>query len=118
MPFGDYKGFSLALLIEVLCGSLVGMPMMLKGDPSNNAFGGRTPKRGGMIIVIDPSQTTNLGEFKKANSEFMGNIKDTRSRKGETIRIPGEQAGMERNAKLKDDEIELPDELWEEIKEL
>jgi L-2-hydroxycarboxylate dehydrogenase (NAD+) len=118
MPFGDYKGFSLALLVEVLCGSLLSMPMMLKGDPSNNAFGGYTPKRGGMIIVIDPSQTSGLDEFKKANAEFIAKIKATRPRKGSTIRIPGIQAGVERSVKLQNGEVEIPDELWEEIKAL
>lgn len=118
LSFGDYKGFSLGLLIEALCGSLVGMPMMVKGDPSNNSFGGFTPKRGGMIMVIDPAQITSLEEFIGANSDLISKIKAARSRKGETIRIPGEQAASEKSAKLGNNSIEIPNELWEEISRL
>lgn len=117
MPFGEYKGFSLAVLVGVLCGSLVDMPMMINST-AGNAFGQKQPERGGVIIVIDPSQTTGLDEFKKANSEFIANVKATRPRKGETIRIPGEQAASEKSAKMSNDAVEIPDELWEEIKNL
>lgn len=68
--------------------------------------------------MIDPSQATGLDDFKKANSEFIANVKATRPRNGETIRIPGEQAASEKSAKLSEDTIELPDELWKEIKSL
>lgn len=118
MPFGEYKGFSLAVLVGVLCGSLVDMPLMVEDSNAGNSFGNKMPERGGMIIVIDPAQTTGLDTFKKANSKFIANVKATRPRQGETIRIPGEQAANEKSAKLKDDAIELPDKLWEEIQGL
>jgi L-2-hydroxycarboxylate dehydrogenase (NAD+) len=117
MPFGEYKGFSLAVLVGVLCGSLVDMPMMISST-AGNSFGQKQPERGGVIIVINPAQTTGLADFKKANSDFITKVKVTRPRKGETIRIPGEQAASEKSAKLSDDTIELPDELWKELKGL
>lgn len=118
MPFGEYKGFSLALLVEILCGSLVGMPMLNQGDPSNNNFGGKTPKRGGLIFVVDPKMTTDADTFTQVNSDYIEKIKSTRPRKGEQIRIPGEEAAKEQNSKITDDEIEIPDEIWEELKGL
>ena len=117
MPFGEYKGFSLSLLIEVLCGSLVGMPMMIQST-AKNSFGGQHPNTNAMIVVIDPAQTTGLDEFKRSNSEFVTKIKATRARKGEKIRIPGERAANEKSAKLQKGTIELPDELWQEIEGL
>jgi len=117
MPFGEYKGFSLAVLVGVLCGSLVDMPMTINST-AGNAFGQKQPERGGVIIVIDPAATTGLDNFKKANSKFVADVKATRPRKGEQIRIPGEQAANEKSAKLGNDVVEIPDELWEEIKAL
>ncbi|HSW91686.1 MAG TPA: Ldh family oxidoreductase [Candidatus Saccharimonadales bacterium] len=117
MPFGEYKGFSLALLFEMMCGSLVGMDMMIDSN-SGNKFGQKMPERGAFIFVVDPEQTTGLDNFKKANSDYIQKIRATRPRKGEQIRVPGEQAGDERTAKLKEGAIDIPDELWEEIKSL
>ncbi len=115
MPFGEYKGFSLSLLIEVLCGSLVGMPMMIQST-AKNSFGGQHPDTNAMIVVIDPSQTTDLDTFKHANSELITKIKATHSRKGEKIRIPGEDASSAQAMKLKEGFVDIPEELWEEIK--
>ena len=117
MPFGEYKGFSLALLVGVLCGSLVDMPMMVHST-AGNSFGNKQPPRGGVIIAIDPAQTTDAPAFKAANSEFLRKIKATRPLKGQTIRIPGEQAAAEKAAKLAADTMDIPEELWQEIKNL
>lgn len=117
MSFGEYKGFSLALLFEIMCGSLIGMDMMVEST-SGNEFGQKMPERGAFILVVDPRQTTGLDNFKKANSEYIQKIKATRPRKNEQIRIPGEQAGHEQAAKLKEGILDVPDELWKEIKNL
>lgn len=118
LPFGEYKGFALALFVEMLCGSLVGMPTMIEADPSNTSFGGKTPERGAVILVIDPEQTVGLEKFKQANEELIERIKSTRNRKNEQIRIPGEKAAAEMAAKQKNDLLEIPDELWAEIQSL
>lgn len=117
MPFGEYKGFSLAVLVGVLCGSLVDMPMMITST-AGNAFGQKQPERGGVIMVIDPAQTTDIAQFKKSNSEFIAKVRATRPRKGETIRIPGEQAADEKSTKLDAGSMEIPEELWKEIQAL
>lgn len=117
MPFGDYKGFSLALLIEVLSCSLVGGSMLNVSD-EGSAFGGKLMTRGGLIFVIDPAQTIGLEQFKKDNTEYLEKIKTSRARSGESIRIPGEKASEEKKAKLRDGSIDIPDELWAEIEAL
>ncbi len=117
MSFGDYKGFSLALLVEIMCSSLVGMDMMVEST-GGNKFGQKMPDRGALILVIDPSQTTVLEDFKKAISGYIEKIKATRSLKGEQIRIPGDSAGAKQADSLKTDSVEIPGELWDEIKRL
>lgn len=119
MPFGDYKGFALALMVEMLCGSLIGMNnMMVNTNSAGSTFGTKLQDRGGFILVIDPNQTSDLNTFKQANSELLTKIKATRPLEGQEIRIPGEEAGAKQVTRLKEGVIEIPDELWEEIKGL
>lgn len=119
LPFGDYKGFALAMMIEIMCGSLVGMDnMMLETNQGGSNFGVKLQERGGFILVIDPRQTTDLDTFKKANSELVEKIKATSKLSDEEIRIPGEQASKLQDEYLKNDSIDIPDELWEEIQAL
>lgn len=117
MPFGDYKGFSLALLIEILSCSLVGGSMLNVSD-EGSTFGGKLMTRGGLIFVIDPAQTVGLEQFKKDNTEYLEKIKASRAHSGESIRIPGEKAGEEKKVKLSNGYIDIPEELWREIKSL
>jgi len=117
LPFGDYKGYALALLIEVLCGSLVGKAMMIVSTEGSN-FGAKFPDRGGLILVIDPSQTVGLEQFKQQNSEMIEIIKSTKPLPGKTIRIPGEQGSELERGSINSGEIELPDELWQELQAL
>ena len=119
LPFGGHKGFALALMIEVLCGSLVGMDsMMLETNKSGSTFGVPLQDRGGFILVIDPSQTTSLDVFKDKNSELLEKIKQTSTLEDESIRIPGEEASRLEQARLDADEINIPEELWQELRSL
>jgi L-2-hydroxycarboxylate dehydrogenase (NAD+) len=114
MSFGDYKGFSLALLFEIMCGSLVGMPMMVTST-GGNKFGQIMPGRGAFIFVIDPEQTTGLDVFQQANSDYLDKIKATRSQAGQEIRIPGVAAAERHAANMAAGFIDIPEELWQEI---
>jgi len=117
MPFGEHKGFALALMVEVLCGSLVGMDnMMVDTNQAGSNFGVRLQDRGGFILVIDPSQTGDSTQFEQANTELIDRIKATHTLKGQKIRIPGEEAGEAQQTSIKNGELDIPDELWEENK--
>lgn len=119
LPFGDHKGFALALLFEVMCGSLVGMDnMMLDNVDANSTFDTKLSDRGGFIMVIDPSQTSDLGAFRQANSSLLKRIKATHALPGQSIRIPGEQAGQLQADRLQEGFVDVPKELWYEIKAL
>ncbi|QQS18111.1 Ldh family oxidoreductase [Candidatus Saccharibacteria bacterium] len=119
MPMGDYKGFALALMIEILCGSLVGMENMFVDTKGNGSqFGRKMMERGGIILVIDPRQTSGNINFKQANTTLLERIHATNALFGETIRIPGEKAGELAKQRTDANEIDIPRELWEEIKNL
>jgi LDH2 family malate/lactate/ureidoglycolate dehydrogenase len=117
-PAGEYKGFALALLIEVLCGSLVGMDMMIDTNNVGSTFGARLLDRGAFILVIDPQQTATRESFKHANSDLLKRIKATRPLPGQQIRIPGEEAGIKQAEQQKNGYIDIPKTLWKEIQVL
>ncbi len=117
MPFGGYKGFALALLFEAMCGGLNGMDMLVE-NTAKNKFGQKTPRRGACILVVDPAQTVGLDAFAQANTDYLQKIKATRPRKGEKVRIPGDESGTAQAAKLKEGTIEIPDELWQDMQGL
>lgn len=117
MAAGEHKGFALALLIEILCGSALGMDMMVSSK-AQNTFGNKLPERGAYILVTDPSQTSGAGTFVQENTALIKNIKATRAVPGQAIRIPGDSAKSRQATAEAEDSLELPDELWEEIKGL
>lgn len=113
---GDYKGFALALFIEILTGSLIGMPMSQdktdKADYKNLA-------RGAVILVLNPAFSTNLNSFKKANKKLADKIRKSKKRKGtKVILVPGDRAMIARNKNLKSGTVDLPNALWEKLKNL
>ena len=118
MPFGEYKGFALGFLVEMMCGSLLGMPMMVNTNNAGSKYGVNMLNRGAFILVVSPRSMTNLKTFKSENSRLIKKIKATRHRKGERIRIPGENASGLKADRLKKDSIELPRELWRELQSL
>lgn len=116
VPAGDYKGFSLGLMIEILTGSLVNMPMGLhklgKGDY-------RTLPRGAMILVINPQKTTSLNNFKLLNSALIKQIKASRKLKGvKEIMVPGERAAQTKQVNIKNGYLEINEHLWQQITSL
>ena len=60
LPFGGYKGASLALMIELLAGALVGDLFSFEASEADNGDGG--PPRGGeLVIAIDPVRCSRGG---------------------------------------------------------
>ncbi len=84
VPMDGYKGFTIGMLIEVLAGSLAGMPVGEKGNRTDT---------GVFFIAIDPSYFGSLSEFKRHTSELSRQIKSSRKALGANeILLPGERA--------------------------
>ena len=61
LPFGGYKGASIALMIELLAGALVGDLFSFEASEVDNGDGG--PPRGGeLVIAIDPARCSRGGD--------------------------------------------------------
>jgi LDH2 family malate/lactate/ureidoglycolate dehydrogenase len=112
MPMAGYKGFSLAFFIEIMCGSFIGMD--IGGSRDDNTH--RAQSRGIMIAVFNPEFTVGKDNFRKANSQFAKDLKQTDS--NSVITLPGERSTQRRMQHLTDGYLDISDELWAEIKSL
>ena len=80
LPFGGYKGFGLALIVQAL-GVLAGSAL----DPDKDD--------GYLFVVFKPDLLLNLDDFKRQVSELIDRIKATPRQPGVSeIRIPRERA--------------------------
>jgi LDH2 family malate/lactate/ureidoglycolate dehydrogenase len=80
LPFGGYKGFGLALMVQAL-GVLAGSAL----DPGE--------QDGYLFIVFKPDLLVGLDEFKTQLGELIDRVKQTPRQPGVSeIRIPGERA--------------------------
>lgn len=109
----EYKGFALAMFIEILTGSLIDMPMNQQKDIGVEY---RTMPRGAMIYIIDPAFTTFSNSFKKQNSEFAEQIRGTKTRQGaDRVFVAGDRAAACKKENMDKGELEISDKLWEEL---
>ena len=105
LPFGGYKGFGLAFIVQAL-GVLAGSAL----DPDKDD--------GYLFVVLKPDLLIDPDDFKQQISALIDRIKATPRQPGVSeIRIPGERAFRSREQKLRDG-IEIDRVVYEELKAL
>jgi LDH2 family malate/lactate/ureidoglycolate dehydrogenase len=105
LPFGGYKGFGLAFMVQAL-GVLAGSAL----DPDKDD--------GYLFVVLKPDLLIDRGDFKQQISALIDRIKATPRQPGvDEIRIPGERAFRSREQKLRDG-IEIDRVVYDELKAL
>ncbi|MEM7669724.1 MAG: Ldh family oxidoreductase [Pseudomonadota bacterium] len=86
LPFGGYKGSSIALMIDLMAGPLIGEVCSFEAGPPNNTLGG--PSLGGEIILaLDPVHFAGDGALDHGERLFQALLAE-----GGT-RIPGSRKG-------------------------
>ena len=109
LPFGDYKGSALALVVEILTKT------MFDVDIHDEKKAGR----GFLFIFFNPKAFIDIKKFKKNVSQMAEEIKSLRHAKGvDEIFIPGERSEKERIQNSKKDYLEIDEKIIKEIKEL
>jgi len=109
IPFGGHKGYALALLVEILTGSLVKMPM---GNKSGNL-------RGSLFVAIDPSKFTAYNNFIAKNTKLIKQIKNLKKEKGvKEIIIPGDRSYKNRKTIEQRGYFEIDEKVYRTIKSL
>lgn len=91
LPIGNYKGFGLSMMIEILCGILTGMPygrniIRMYADPI-----GQKRYLGHFYIAIDINAFIGLEKFKLCLQEMMNAVREEPSQESEIpIQVPGD----------------------------
>ena len=109
-PFGNHKGYGLAVMCELLGGALAGewtaQPEHERSHHIvNNMF----------ILVVDPAAFGGLEAFQHETDEMIKYIHSTEPAKGvDRVRVPGEPE-LESMAKRRAEGIPLSDGAWQEL---
>lgn len=103
-PFGGFKGFGLALIVEALGGAL---------SNSNTVSGRKTAEhQGTLIIAIDVAQLRDLEGFTAQIEEFIDYVKASEIEEGaQPIRVPGEK-GLAGDEKPAEQGIPVIEKTW------
>lgn len=111
LPFGRFKGYALAVMIEILTGPLVGAEYGKKvtgtASPTQNCT------KGDLYVVIDPSNFGDFNEFVENTEDFISQIRAT----GENIAIPGDLE-VKKIIEAETNGIEIDTKLYEQLKEI
>ncbi len=111
LTFGGYKGASIALMIELLVGPLLGEAASFEAAQRDNNDGG-PPQGGELLIAIDP---TKFGHTDDPYAHADRLFKELLSQDG--TRLPGQRRQQNRE-KTKADGINIPQSLMDKIEEL
>ncbi|RJQ26955.1 Ldh family oxidoreductase [Candidatus Parcubacteria bacterium] len=103
--FGEYKGYGLSLIFQILSGSLIKAKM---GHQINSMY-----DIGYYFQAIDPSIFQDIKSFKRQNDQLIKEIKASERKPDvKQIFIPGEKSKIIKEKILKDESIKIPDKLF------
>ena len=113
-PVGDYKGYGLSMVGEILAGVLTGSPFASRAD----AHGRREGGVGHFLLAIDPAVFVPREQFETDVERLVAEIRGTPLAEGaDRILLPGEPELETRERRLADG-IPLSDELAESLARL
>ncbi len=112
LPFGGYKGFGLALVVDILCGIVLG------GGYSLKMSRGMFYSQGGVFIgVIDINSFRPYEEYLEEIAEYVDLIKSTPTAEGFEVLMPGEPEHRTYLNRVASG-IPVDEETFKELKEL
>jgi LDH2 family malate/lactate/ureidoglycolate dehydrogenase len=109
-PDGGYKGYGLAVMVEILCGLLTGLGFGVEPTGRHND--------GCFMAVFNVAAFRPLAEFKKDVGEFVAYLKATPPAEGSKgVLYPGEIEHM-READRRQNGIDVEDATWFKLRSL
>jgi LDH2 family malate/lactate/ureidoglycolate dehydrogenase len=110
LPFGGYKGFGLAFMIELLCGASMGGPV---GREKLTPFVHEPSHFTGLYLAYRPDLFVDRDEFDERVDRLVGDIKSSQRAEGVSeIRLPGESSERRRAETLARGTVDLEDATW------
>jgi delta1-piperideine-2-carboxylate reductase len=107
LPFGGYKGASLALMIELLAGPLIGDFLSIEAE-EDDAGAGAGPHGGELILALDPARFRPDGGHLDHAEKLFAALAD------EQVRLPGDRRARNRIL-TQQNGITIPKSLHESI---
>lgn len=112
-PFGGHKGSSIALMVELLAGVLIGQPTSPEAGRIEAALGALEdtgpPNGGMMMIAFDPDRFGDPVGWRAHASAFFGEL---RALPG--VRLPGDRRRADRERVAREG-VRLPASLWRQV---
>ncbi len=109
LPIAGHKGSGLALIAEILIGSLLGS--------NQNANIKDNPTWGAFFVIISPQTFVPLGQYKDRIEELLGKLKKARkSREVDEIYYPGERSQIVKKQILEKEFLEIEDQVITNLK--
>ncbi len=107
-PFGGYKGYGLALALEILAGALVGVPIGTTGSLSS---------RGALIMLLTPDIFgVSRDAFVQSVRAFLAEVLESKPAIPEVpVRYPGEEGSRNLRKVLDRGELVLSTHAWEKV---
>lgn len=104
LPFDrSYKGSSIGMLVELLGGPLVG-----------GGFCDAKSEWGNLIIGLDPDMFVGKEQFKSSASAMIEKLRTSKTKNG-SVRLPGDRANEFHAQVVKDNAVEIPDKVLEQL---
>lgn len=103
----SYKGSGLAMMVEIFAGLWTG------ADYAGLDVSGGW---GNLFIAFSPNLLLDTDEFKKKARLLIETVRNSKTKNGTKVRIPGENTIKKKNESLKSGEIEVDDKLIQDLR--
>lgn len=109
-PFGEHKGYGLAMIAELLAGAIVGAGTIQPGNPRDRGI-----LNGMLTVVIDPERMTDRGFIDREIDAMTAYLKSTApSDPAAPVLVPGEPERIQRARRIAEG-IEIDAKTWSDI---
>ncbi|MGP3639063.1 ureidoglycolate dehydrogenase [Lentilactobacillus hilgardii] len=115
LPIAGPKGYGLMMMIDVLSGTLMGLPF---GKHVSSMYADLTKKRnlGQLYILIDPKKFTQLDAFKNQISQMVEELHEMPPAKGfDQVYLPGERSQIRYKEAMKNG-IEVASDIYDYLR--
>lgn len=117
-PIGAYKGYGLAMMVEIFCSLLTGMAFGKHLEPMFTVPPSTHRRLGHFFVAMDVSRFTAIGEFKKRLKNMVDELRtEPRFQDDVPILVPGDPEKLTGRTRSREG-IPIPDSEWRELEQI